>query len=136
VAQRGSGSAFGFRRHQFVTTRPGRKFFQRTSAPDIGVPFGLSKLHGFTVAHWRASKRRLLGRVRSGKPPGKLPNRCASKKAFSNKDDTSTPDIMAKVVSRLEMDSRWALARSVSGLVAERDGLKEKLDTGQTDAPQ
>ena len=35
---------------------------------------------------------------------------------------------MGKVVSRLEMDSRWALARSVRALVAERDALKEKLD--------
>jgi hypothetical protein len=30
--------------------------------------------------------------------------------------------------SRLEMDSRWALARSVRALVAERDAFKEKLD--------
>ena len=37
-----------------------------------------------------------------------------------------------KVVSRLEMDSRWALARSVRALVAERDALKEKLEFGQT----
>jgi hypothetical protein len=30
--------------------------------------------------------------------------------------------------SRLEMNSRWALARSIRALVAERDVLKEKLD--------
>jgi hypothetical protein len=36
-----------------------------------------------------------------------------------------------KTVSRLEMDSRWALARSVRALVAKRDALKEKLETGQ-----
>jgi hypothetical protein len=44
------------------------------------------------------------------------------------KIDTSTPYVIGKVVSRLEMDSRWALARSVRALVAERDALKEKLD--------
>ena len=35
--------------------------------------------------------------------------------------DTSTPYVIGKVVSRLQMDSRWALARSVRALVAERD---------------
>jgi hypothetical protein len=35
---------------------------------------------------------------------------------------------IGKIVSRLEMDSRWALARSVRALVAERDALKEKLE--------
>jgi len=34
---------------------------------------------------------------------------------------------LGKIDSRLEMDSRWALARSVSALVAERDALKENL---------
>ena len=38
--------------------------------------------------------------------------------------DTTTPYVIGKVVSRLEMDSRWALARSVRALlVAERDAL-------------
>jgi hypothetical protein len=46
---------------------------------------------------------------------------------FPGKIDTSTAYVMAKVVSRLEMDSRWALARSVRALVAERDALKENL---------
>jgi hypothetical protein len=32
------------------------------------------------------------------------------------------------------MDSRWALARSVRALVAERDSLKEKLD-GKFNSP-
>ena len=49
-------------------------------------------------------------------------------KEFPGKIDTSTPYVIGKVVSRLEMDSRWALARSVRGLVAERDALKGKLD--------
>jgi hypothetical protein len=40
----------------------------------------------------------------------------------------STPYVIGKVASRLEMDSRGALARSVRALVAERDALKEKLD--------
>jgi hypothetical protein len=44
------------------------------------------------------------------------------------KIDTSTSYVIGKVVSRLEIDSRWALARSVRALVAERDVLKEKLD--------
>jgi hypothetical protein len=48
-------------------------------------------------------------------------------KEFPGKVDTSTPYVMGKIVSRLEMDSRWALARSVRALVAERDALKEKL---------
>ena len=43
-------------------------------------------------------------------------------------DYTSTLYVMEKVVSRLEMDSRCALARSVRALVAERDVLKGKLD--------
>jgi hypothetical protein len=50
-------------------------------------------------------------------------------KEFPGKIDTSTPYVIGKVVSRLEMDSRWALVRSVRALVAERDALKEKLET-------
>jgi hypothetical protein len=55
-----------------------------------------------------------------------------SSKEFPGKIDTTTPYVIGKVVSRLEMDSRWALARSVRALVAERDALKEKLEIGQT----
>jgi hypothetical protein len=55
-------------------------------------------------------------------------------KEFPGKVDTSTPYVVGKIVSRLEMDSRWALARSVRALIAERDVLKEKLEsTGQLD---
>jgi hypothetical protein len=43
---------------------------------------------------------------------------------FPGKIETSTPYVIGKIVSRLEMDSRWALARSVRALVAERDALK------------
>ena len=39
------------------------------------------------------------------------------------KINTSTAYIMSHVVGRLEADSRWALARSVRSLVAERDLL-------------
>jgi hypothetical protein len=53
-------------------------------------------------------------------------------KECPGKIDTSTPYVIGKVVSRLEADSRWALARSVRALVAERDALKEKLETQQT----
>jgi hypothetical protein len=56
-------------------------------------------------------------------------------KEFPGKIDTSTPYVVGKIVSRLEMDSRWALARSVRALVAERDALKGKLDARETDAP-
>jgi hypothetical protein len=38
--------------------------------------------------------------------------------------------------SRLEMDSRWALARSVRALVAERDALKESSVPGTEVAPK
>ena len=48
-------------------------------------------------------------------------------KEFPRKIDTSTSYVIGKVVSRLEMDSRWALARSVRALVAERDSLRDKL---------
>jgi hypothetical protein len=48
---------------------------------------------------------------------------------FPGKCDTSTPYVIGKIVSRLEMDSRWALARAVRALVVERDVLKEKLDS-------
>ena len=51
-----------------------------------------------------------------------------SPKEFPGKIDTSTPYVIAKVVSRLEMDSHWAQARSVRALVAERE-VKEKLET-------
>jgi hypothetical protein len=57
----------------------------------------------------------------------KLPHPRVSEE-FPGKIDTSTPYVLGKVVSRLEMDSRWALARSVRALVAERDTLQEKLD--------
>jgi hypothetical protein len=52
-------------------------------------------------------------------------------KEFPGKIDTSTPYVIGKVVSRLEMDSRWALARAVRALVAERDALKETHETRQ-----
>jgi hypothetical protein len=52
-------------------------------------------------------------------------------KEFPGKIDTTTPCVIGKIVSRLEMDSRWALARSVRALVAERDALKEKLESWQ-----
>jgi hypothetical protein len=48
-------------------------------------------------------------------------------KEFPGKVETSTPYVINKVVSRLEMDSRSALARSVRALVAERDALRRKL---------
>jgi hypothetical protein len=60
----------------------------------------------------------------------KLPHPQVSKE-FPDKIDTSTPYVIGKVVSRLEMDSRWALTRSVRALVAERDALKEKLEATQ-----
>ena len=50
---------------------------------------------------------------------------------FPGKIDTTTPYVISKIVSRLEMDSKWALARSVRALVAERDALKEKLEIRQ-----
>ena len=62
----------------------------------------------------------------------KLPHPQVSKE-FPGMIDTSTPYIIGKVVSRLEMDSRWALARSVRALVAERDAVKEKLENRKTD---
>jgi hypothetical protein len=49
-------------------------------------------------------------------------------KEFPGKVDTTTPYVIGKVVSRLEMDSRWTLARSVRALVAERDELLAKDD--------
>jgi hypothetical protein len=48
---------------------------------------------------------------------------------FPGKIDTSTPYVIGKIVSRLEMDSRWPLARSVRALVSERDALKEEIET-------
>jgi hypothetical protein len=54
-------------------------------------------------------------------------------KEFPGKVETSTPYVIGKLKLRLEMDSRWALGRSVRALVAERDALKEKLETRQTD---
>ncbi len=57
----------------------------------------------------------------------RLPHPQVSKE-FPGKIDTTTPYVIGKIVSRLEMDSRWALARSVRALVAERDALKGKLD--------
>jgi hypothetical protein len=61
----------------------------------------------------------------------KLPHPQVSKE-FPGRIDTSTPYVIGKIVSRLEMDSRWALARSVRALLAERDALKEKLGTAPT----
>ena len=55
-----------------------------------------------------------------------------AKKGVFSEDDTGTPHVLGKLVSRLEMDCRWALARSVRVLVAERDALKETLETQQT----
>ena len=48
----------------------------------------------------------------------------------------SLPYFIGKVVSRLQMDSRWTLACSVRALVAERDALKEKPASRQEDMPQ
>jgi hypothetical protein len=60
----------------------------------------------------------------------RLPHPQVSKE-FPGKIDTSTPYVIGKVVSRLEMDSRWALARAVRAIVAERDALKDKLEIRQ-----
>ena len=49
-------------------------------------------------------------------------------KEFLGEVDTTTPYVIGKIVSRLEMDSRWALARSVRALAAERDALQETLE--------
>jgi hypothetical protein len=46
-------------------------------------------------------------------------------KELPGKVDTSTPYVIGKIVSRLEMDSRWALARSVRALLAEAMSLKK-----------
>jgi hypothetical protein len=73
--------------------------------------------------------RTITDRVRGyRRKTNRLPHPHISKE-FPGKVDTSTPYIIGKVVSRLAMDSRWALARSVRALVAERDALKEKLET-------
>jgi hypothetical protein len=63
----------------------------------------------------------------------KLPHPHISKE-FSGKVDTTTPYVIGKVVSRLEMDSRWALARSVRA-VAERDVPKEISKLGNAVLP-
>ena len=55
---------------------------------------------------------------------------------FPGKIDTSTPYVIGKIVSRLEMDSRWALARSVRALVADRDELREKLEGNSSRLPE
>ena len=55
----------------------------------------------------------------------------AAKKGVFSEDDTGTPHVLGKLVSRFEMDSRWALAGSVQALVAVRDALKDKLKTRQ-----
>jgi hypothetical protein len=47
------------------------------------------------------------------------------------KCQTDTPYILSHVVGRLEMDSRWALSRSVRALLAERDLLCEQLEGGR-----
>ena len=57
-------------------------------------------------------------------------------KEFPGKIETSAPYVISKIVSRLEMYSPWALARSVRALVAERDALREKLGSRQTDVPR
>ena len=49
-------------------------------------------------------------------------------KQHPGKCETDTQPVMEKVVTRLETDRRWALARSVRALVAERDELREKLE--------
>ena len=48
---------------------------------------------------------------------------------------TDTKYVIEKVVARLEADSRWALARSVRALVAERDALKEISKLGNAILP-
>ena len=40
---------------------------------------------------------------------------------FPGKIDTTTPYVIGKVVSRLEMDSRWALARSLRSATSLRE---------------
>jgi hypothetical protein len=71
----------------------------------------------------------VIDRVRGyQRKTNKLPHPQVSKE-FPGKIDTSTPYVIGKIVSRLEMDSRWALARSVRALVAERDALKDKLES-------
>ena len=79
---------------------------------------------------WRHDRKSSLFKARRWrrglpKTDNRLPYSQVSKE-FPGKVETSTPYVIGKVVSRLETDSRWALARSVRALVAERDALREK----------
>jgi hypothetical protein len=47
---------------------------------------------------------------------------------FLGRIDASTPCVIGKIVSRLEMDSRWVMARSVRALVLSGDALMKKLE--------
>ena len=72
------------------------------------------------AAHSHQDERRrchrACARVISAEAANRLPHPQVSKE-FPGRIDTSTPYVIGKVVSRLEMDSRWALARSVRALV-------------------
>jgi hypothetical protein len=111
--------------------------------------------HSGLEIHARSGARCVLGRWRqfAGRPAcmrrrggsptdrvrgystNKLPHPQVSKE-FPGKVETSTRYIVGKVISRLEMDSRWALARSVRALVTERDALKEKLEGNSSRQPK
>ena len=119
----------------------GRPISSQTAMPEVpmharhGAVF--RRLTKVMRAHgWQPIRTKLNGidgggvteRVRGfQRKTNKLPHPQVSKE-FPGRIDTSTPYIIGKVVSRLEMDLRWALARSVRALVSERDMLREKLE--------
>ncbi len=86
--------------------------------------------HGWSPIRIRANAAQggnITERIRGfSRRTNKLPHGRVNKD-HPGKCQTDTPYVMSHVVGRLETDRRFALARSVRALVAERDTLQEKL---------
>ena len=72
---------------------------------------------GLRCATWQAAHRRRPQRLQ---PAPQLPTPPA--------DTDTSPEYLNKIVAKLEMDSRWAMARALKTLIAERDYLRAKLN--------
>jgi hypothetical protein len=126
--------------HEYVTSQVCLDVLEVPMHARNGVVFRritkVMRTHGWEPIRIKLNRvdgSRVTERIRGyRRKTNRLPHPHISKE-FPGKIDTSTPYVIGKVVSRLEMDSRWALARSVRALVSERDALKEKFEIGQFD---
>jgi hypothetical protein len=83
------------------------------------VPIKCRDLRSIRDENVRGYMRQLRDRPQLLQPAPQLPAPPA--------DTDTSPEYLNRIVARLEIDSRWAMARALKALVAEREYLRAKL---------